>query len=438
MTFVVKRPSEIAIAGCGPAGLAAALLLHRDGHRVTLFERFEVPHPVGSGLMIQPTGLAVLARLGLAEQLLARGARIDALLGIQENGRIALDARYDELGIPGAFGIGVHRASLFAVLFEEVLAREIVVETGREVVGIHASANRRALHFADGSTSDCFDLVVDATGWSTRLQGDPKNTLSFGALWTTLPLAACDAIAPNLLEQRYRRAAQMAGVLPIGRRAKHGPAEVAFFWSLRAGRYDAWRAAPLGGWKAEVEALWPQLEPLLAQIESHDELTFARYSHRTGPQPKDGSHFVIGDAWHSASPQLGQGANMALLDAWALAAGLREGRTMAEGLRLARSWRSGHVALYQAVTALFTPLYQSDSAWHAAVRDRVLAPLSRIPPATRIQSALMSGLFGWPLGMLGLSPPDYDAIASSIAPLTSGSAQSRSPTTRHTSLPLAS
>ena len=48
---------DIAIAGCGLAGLATALLLHRDGHRVTLFERFDAPRPVGSGLMIQPTAL---------------------------------------------------------------------------------------------------------------------------------------------------------------------------------------------------------------------------------------------------------------------------------------------------------------------------------------------------------------------------------------------
>ncbi|MCI1143956.1 FAD-dependent oxidoreductase [Sphingomonas sp. WKB10] len=39
------RRLHIAIAGCGPAGLATALLLHRDGHHVTLFERFDAPAP---------------------------------------------------------------------------------------------------------------------------------------------------------------------------------------------------------------------------------------------------------------------------------------------------------------------------------------------------------------------------------------------------------
>ncbi|MFZ1681270.1 MAG: FAD-dependent oxidoreductase, partial [Rhizobiaceae bacterium] len=54
-------PMDIAIAGAGPAGLATALFLRRDGHRVTLFERFAEPRPIGSGLIVQPTGQKVLA-----------------------------------------------------------------------------------------------------------------------------------------------------------------------------------------------------------------------------------------------------------------------------------------------------------------------------------------------------------------------------------------
>jgi len=100
---------DIAIAGCGPCGLAAALLLQRDGHRVTLFERFAAPRPIGSGLMIQPTGLAVLAQLGLAEHVIGRGARIDRLCGkTGAGGRSVLDVAYAALGHDGVFGVGIH------------------------------------------------------------------------------------------------------------------------------------------------------------------------------------------------------------------------------------------------------------------------------------------------------------------------------------------
>ncbi|HEX7743089.1 MAG TPA: FAD-dependent monooxygenase, partial [Sphingobium sp.] len=84
------RRLDIAIAGCGPCGLAAALLLHRAGHHVTLFERFDTPRPIGSGLMLQPTGMAVLSKMGLLDAVLARGARVDRLFG-KAGKRIVLD-----------------------------------------------------------------------------------------------------------------------------------------------------------------------------------------------------------------------------------------------------------------------------------------------------------------------------------------------------------
>ncbi|MEC3949612.1 FAD-dependent oxidoreductase [Sphingobium sp. HWE2-09] len=119
----------IAIAGCGPCGLAAALLLHRAGHHVTLFERFDTPRPIGSGLMIQPTGMAVLDQLGLLDEVLRRGSRIDRLFG-KAGKRVVLDVHYAALRQRGTFGIGIHRASLFAILHEAVVKAGIIVHTG--------------------------------------------------------------------------------------------------------------------------------------------------------------------------------------------------------------------------------------------------------------------------------------------------------------------
>ncbi|MGH6781066.1 MAG: FAD-dependent oxidoreductase, partial [Sphingomonadaceae bacterium] len=180
--------------------------------------------------------------------------------------------------------------------------------------------------------------------------------------------------------------------------------QTAFFWSLRADRLDAWRSAGLACWKSEVEALWPATRPLLDQVADADQLTFARYAHRTLPKPAETALIHIGDAWHSASPQLGQGANMALLDAYALAMALRERRDVVDALAGMVALRRRHVRLYQALTALFTPVYQSDSRILPLVRDRIVGPLSTLWPATWIQAAMVSGLIGAPLARLGLSP----------------------------------
>ena len=70
---------DIAVVGCGVAGQAAAILLADAGHAVTIFERFAEPRPIGAGLLLQPTGLAVLRELGLADEALAQGARVVGL-----------------------------------------------------------------------------------------------------------------------------------------------------------------------------------------------------------------------------------------------------------------------------------------------------------------------------------------------------------------------
>ena len=238
------RPLDIAIAGCGPCGLAAALLLHRDGHRVTLFERFATPRPIGSGLMIQPTGRAVLRELGLEDALVARGARIERLFGRNDRGRTVLEVRYDALDAE-AFGVGIHRASLFDLLHRAAAADGIPIEGGCTVSG----REDRSLVFADGRRAGPFDLIVDALGSRSPLAPPTGRELAYGALWASLDWAP--GFDGHALEQRYRAASRMVGVLPIGQ------GQAAFFWSLRADQLDAWRAGGLDAWKDEVRALWP-------------------------------------------------------------------------------------------------------------------------------------------------------------------------------------
>ncbi len=396
-------PLKIAIAGCGPAGLAAALLLYRDGHDITLFERFDTPRPIGSGLMLQPTGLAVLAQLGLAETVTRYGARVDRLIGkTGEAGRTVLDVRYAALGSRAGFGVGIHRASLFSTLYNAVTSTGIPIATTRTIVGSSLEAGRRQLQFDDDDTSEPFDLIVDTLGTRTPLAPPTGRSLAYGALWASLdwPTVGFDGAA---LEQRYRRASKMVGVLPIGTPPDGARAQAAFFWSLRADRLDEWRQRGMAAWKAEVLELWPACATLLEQIVEPDQLVFARYAHRTLRRPAEPALIHLGDAWHSASPQLGQGANMALLDAWALAMALREAADVPNALVNAVAMRRRHVRLYQALTALFTPVYQSDSTVLPFVRDRLVGPISKLWPATWIQAAMVSGLIGNPLGPLGLA-----------------------------------
>ncbi|MFN7699424.1 MAG: FAD-dependent oxidoreductase, partial [Deltaproteobacteria bacterium] len=87
----MARSLDVGIVGAGTGGSAAALFLARAGHRVTLYERVEHPSPVGAGILLQPTGQAVLARLGLLGVILGRGARIERLRCRSASGRQIFD-----------------------------------------------------------------------------------------------------------------------------------------------------------------------------------------------------------------------------------------------------------------------------------------------------------------------------------------------------------
>jgi salicylate hydroxylase len=115
---------NIAVAGAGIAGLAAAALLARDGHRVTVFDQFDAPASVGAGLMVQPVGLAVLADLGLDHNLIARASSIRRLYGrAAQRGPVVLDVRYPA----GYCGLAVQRAALFDLLHQAALTAGAVL-----------------------------------------------------------------------------------------------------------------------------------------------------------------------------------------------------------------------------------------------------------------------------------------------------------------------
>jgi 2-polyprenyl-6-methoxyphenol hydroxylase-like FAD-dependent oxidoreductase len=400
---------DVGIAGCGVAGLACAALLRREGVRVVVYDKLERPQPLGSGLILQPVGLHVLDEIGVGDRVRALGAVIERLLGrVVPSQTVVLHVRYDAFGRNAPTGVAVHRGALFQVLYDAALDAGAEIVSGREIVG----AAEGRFQFASGEQSPRFDLLIDALGVRSTLSQAPKANLPYGALWASLDWQV--GFDPHALEQRYEQARKMAGVLPIGfgppassRQEKDAgkmPAVqmAAFFWSLRGQDEAGWRAAPIDAWKDQVLALWPETSGFLDQIERHDDLVFARYAHRTCASPLSRRVVHVGDSWHCTSPQLGQGANMALLDALALTTALRAQSNLDAALGEYERLRLWHIRLYQAASFLFTPAYQSDSTLIAGLRDWLMAPLSRVPPAPQILAGLVAGSWGSPLGAIGV------------------------------------
>ena len=114
---------RVGVIGAGTAGLATAIFLARQGHRVTVFDKAPALGALGAGIGIQPIGLTVLKRLGLLDPIVHHGARIDRLYGETDGGRPVLDLTYSQYR-EELFGVGLHRGALFTELHAAAVGQE--------------------------------------------------------------------------------------------------------------------------------------------------------------------------------------------------------------------------------------------------------------------------------------------------------------------------
>ncbi len=399
---------DVGVVGAGTAGAAAALFLARAGHRVHIYEAVPDPSPVGAGIMLQPSGMGVLAELGLLGAVLDRGAHVQRLRCVTERRRTVIDLAYTDYHA-GAFGLGLHRGVLFDTLLGTARTTErIEVRCGVRVETL-TSVGRPALHDADGNRIAEHDLVVVADGARSQLRSDALARRAalypWGALWTVVPDP--ERLFDGELFQVVSGTREMLGFLPsgLGPDVAQSTPLVSIFWSVHAGRVDAWRSAGLSAWKTRVCVLEPRAEGVLGAIEEREELLLARYhdvvlSRWDSP---DGVVF-LGDAAHATSPQLGQGANLALCDAAELARALDAETTLREALARYTSERRAHLGYYQWATRFLTPFFQSDAAPLGWLRDAFMGLACKLPFVREKMIRTMCGLergvlFGDPLSL---------------------------------------
>ena len=147
-----------------------------------------------------------------------------------------------------------------------------------------------------------------------------------------------------------------------------------------------------------MHELWPDAADLLAQIQHPDQTAKATYRDVVHKRWFDGRAVLLGDSAHAMSPQLGQGANMALLDARALCQAIDAHKDIDAALTAYDQARREHVGIYQFISRWLTPLFQSDSATAALLRDWCMYPVGRVPgikgQTLKVLAGVQKGLFG--------------------------------------------
>lgn len=180
--------------------------------------------PVGAGILLQPTGLAALARLGLLDAVLACGEPIARVDGRTVGGRKVLDRACPPLGAvpygelrPGMHGLGIHRGALFTVLHDALREAEVPVRLGVAARRLEPSPHGRLVGDSAGDGHGPFDLVVVADGARSTLSrhviaGGSVRRYPWGALWAIVEDP--HGRFRDVLRQVYRGTREMLGFLP--------------------------------------------------------------------------------------------------------------------------------------------------------------------------------------------------------------------------------
>lgn len=309
--------SNVAIAGSGVAGLAAAIQLAKAGVDVDVFEAKPELSALGSGISLQGNALRVFDALGAWDDIRAAGYPFEGLnLRAPGPGAPVVAALPDvKTGGPGyPAAMGMPRPALARILLEHAQKAGANVRFGAKVTGLEQTDDAVEV-FVDGASAGTYDLLIGADGLHSAVRSligietTPQPT-GMG-IWRTFVSRPAEVERSELY---YGGPVYIAGYTPTGEDTMY-----AFLVEKAQDRFGVSDEEATRIMLEESRAYDGPWNAIRADLESgaHANYTWFTKHLVEGPWNR-GRVVVIGDAAHSCPPTIAQGAAQGLEDALVL------------------------------------------------------------------------------------------------------------------------
>ncbi len=376
MTIPVKRA---AVIGGGIGGLCAAIGLRRLGVDATVCERADRFERLGAGLTLWANAVRALRVLGVADDVLARGAVVRRSAIRTASGRdLAVTDVAEHRQRYGEPTIALHRGDLQEALLAALPAD--AVRLGMSCDGVVPEGDGVSVHFAGGA-GERADMVVGADGIRSVVRPYvlPAVALRYAGYtaWRGV-VASPDLVTAGLTSESWGRGSRF-GIVPINSRE--------IYWFATAN-------TPAGGSQSPTErkeflrqrfAGWH--DPVMRLIEATPaEQILHNDIYDFPPQScwSQGRVVLLGDAAHATTPNMGQGACMAIESSVVLCRALAEESTLPGALRRYQSERMPRTAWITTQSWKLGYAAQAERPLLCALRDLLM----RLAPAGALNRTL--------------------------------------------------